>query len=75
MDFGVAAAGKRVEIWGATKTGNDWSAFTKVTARIANASGVVYYYIRQNSATWKSYRGFFVDGGAWTPARQARWIP
>jgi hypothetical protein len=74
LDFGVSAAGKRVEIWGATKTGNDWSAFTKVTARIANSSGVVYYYIRQNSATWKSYRGFFVDGGSWTPARQARWI-
>jgi len=75
FDFGVSAAGKRVEIWGATKTGNDWSAFAKVTARIANASGVVYYYIRQNSATWKSYRGYFVDGGSWTPARQARWIP
>jgi hypothetical protein len=75
FDFGVSAAGKRVEIWGATKSGNDWSAFSKVTARIANASGVVYYYIRQSSATWKSYRGYFVDGGAWTPARQARWIP
>lgn len=74
LDFGVSAAGKRVEIWGATKTGNDWSAFSKVTARIANASGVVYYYIRQNAATWKSYRGYFVDGGSWTPARQARWI-
>jgi len=74
FDFGVAAAGKRVEIWGATKTGNDWSAFAKVTARIANSSGVVYYYIRQNSATWKSYRGYFVDGGSWSPARQARWI-
>jgi hypothetical protein len=75
IDFGVAAAGDAVQIWGATKTGNDWSAFTVVTTRIANASGVVYYYIRHNSATWRSYRGFWVDGGAWTPARQARWIP
>jgi hypothetical protein len=75
FDFGVAAAGKTFEIWGATKTGNDWSAFTKVTARVANASGVVYYYIRQGSATWKSYRAFWSEGGRWTPARQARWIP
>jgi hypothetical protein len=74
LDFGVAAAGQAVQIWGATKTGNDWSAFTVVTTRIANASGVVYYYIRQNSATWKSYRGYWVGGGAWTPARQARWL-
>jgi hypothetical protein len=75
FDFGVGAAGKAVQVWGATKTGNDWSAFTVVTTRTANASGVVYYYIRQNSATWKSYRGYYVAGGAWTPARQARWIP
>jgi hypothetical protein len=75
LDFGVAAAGQAVQIWGATKTGNDWSAFTVVTTRIANASGVVYYYIRHNSATWRSYRGFWVGGGSWTPARQARWIP
>jgi len=75
FDFGTAAAGGRVEIWGATKTGNDWTAFTKVTARTANASGVVYYYIRQNSATWKSYRGYWAAGGTWTPARQGRWVP
>jgi hypothetical protein len=74
MDFGVGAAGKIVQIWGATKTGNDWSAFTVVTARRANASGVVYYHIRHNSATWRSYRGFYSDGGVWTPARQARWL-
>jgi hypothetical protein len=75
FDFGVGAAGQAVQVWGATKTGNDWSAFSVVTTRTANASGVVYYYIRQNSATWKSYRGFHVSGAVWTPARQARWIP
>ena len=75
FDFGVAAAGQTIKIWGATKTGNDWSAFTVVTTRVANASGVVYYYIRQNSATWKSYRGEWAGGGVFTPARQARWIP
>jgi hypothetical protein len=72
FDFGAGAAGSSVQIWGATKTGNDWSAFGVVTTRVANASGVVYYYIRQNSATWKSYRALM--SGAWTPARQARWI-
>jgi len=75
FDFGVAAAGQAVRIYGATKTGNDWSAFTVVTTRIANASGVVYYYIRHNSPTWRSYRANWTGGGAWTPARQARWIP
>jgi hypothetical protein len=75
FDFGVAAAGAPVRILGATKTGNDWSAFGVVTTRIANASGVVYYHIRQNSPTWRSYRANWVGGGAWTPARQARWIP
>jgi len=74
FDFGVGAAGAHVDIWGATKTGNDWSAFAKITSRVANASGVVYYYIRQNAATWKSYRGNWVGGGSFTPARQARWI-
>jgi len=74
FDFGVGAAGQTVGIYGATKTGNDWSAFTRVTSRVANASGVVYYYIRQNAATWKSYRANWAGGGVWTPARQARWI-
>jgi hypothetical protein len=75
FDFGVAAAGQAVKIWGATKTGNDWSSFSSVTTRTANASGVVYYYIRQSSATWKSYRAQWAGGGVFTPARQARWIP
>ncbi len=74
FDFGVAAAGQAVKVWGATKTGNDWSAFTAVTTRTANASGVVYYSIRQASATWKSYRAMWTGGNAWTPARQARWV-
>ncbi len=75
FDFGVAAAGQAIKVWGATKNGNDWTAFTAVTTRTANASGVVYYYIRQSSATWKSYRAQWAGGGVWTPARQARWIP
>lgn len=74
FDFGVGAAGQAVRILGATKTGNDWSGFTVVTTRIANASGVVYYHIRHSSPTWRSYRANWVGGGAWTPARQARWV-
>ncbi len=74
FDFGVAAAGQTFRIYGATKTGNDWSPFTVVTSRVANASGVVYYYIRSNSATWKSYRAYWSGGNVWTPTRQARWI-
>ena len=73
FDFGVGAAGGHVAIWCATKTGNDWSAFTKWTGRIANASGVVYYYLRHNSASWDSCRALWTGGGALTPARQARW--
>jgi hypothetical protein len=73
FDFGVGAAGAHVDIWGATKNGNDWTAFTKITTRVANASGVVYYYIRQGAATWKSYRAMWAGGGVWTPSRQARW--
>jgi hypothetical protein len=74
LDFGIAAAGQAVQIWGATKTGNDWSGFSVITTRTANASGVVYYYIRQNAATWKSYRGKWVSANSFTPARQARWV-
>ena len=75
FDFGVGAAGQTFKVWGATKTGNDWSAFTVITARVANASGVVYYHIRQNAATWRSYRAEWAGGGVFTPARQSRWIP
>gem|GEM_PF-5842915 len=74
FDFGVGAAGQIVQIWGATKSGNDWSSFSSVTTRRTNASGVVYYFIRQNSPMWKSYRAFYEGGGSWTPARQARWV-
>jgi hypothetical protein len=75
FDFGVAAAGKTIQILGATKTGNDWSAFANVTSRVANASGVVYYYIRQGAPTWKSYRAYWAAAGILTAGRQARWIP
>jgi hypothetical protein len=73
FDFGIGAAGQNITIWGATKTGNDWSAFTHWTGRTANASGVVYYYFRSSSATWISVRAMWSGGGVLTPPRQARW--
>ena len=66
-------AGKTVEIWIATKAANGtWSAFTKVTARNADASGNAYYHVRNASAKWISVRGYYQ--GSWSPARQARWL-
>jgi hypothetical protein len=75
FDFGVGAAGQTFKIWGAKKTGNDWSAFSVVTSRVANASGVVYYYIRSSSPAWWSFRAQWGGGGVMTPARQAHFIP
>lgn len=72
FDLGVAAANKPVTILAATKTGLTWSGFTAVTTRIANAQGVVIYYVRQSTATWKSYRAQESTTNV-TPARQARW--
>jgi hypothetical protein len=72
FDFGTSAAGKNVQIWVATKSGVVWSTWTVLTSRIANSAGTVYYSIRQNSKTWKSFRAML--GGTWSLARQARWI-
>jgi hypothetical protein len=74
FDFGVANAGAHVDIWGASKSGNDWTAFSKKTGRVANASGVVYYYVRSSAASWWSFRATVSGSGTLTPARQARWI-
>lgn len=74
FDFGTAAAGRAIKIWSATKSGTTWSAFTVLTTGVADSSGVVYYKVRQLSATWKSYRAQDETGGTYTPARQARWV-
>jgi len=71
-------AGKRVEIWVATRAGTDpWSAFTSRTARIADASGDAYYYLRSASATWVSARAYFpgdeTTAAVWSPARLGRY--
>jgi hypothetical protein len=75
---GPAMAGRRVEIWVATRVGTDpWSAFTNRTARIADAAGNAYFYLRSSSATWVSARAYFpgdeATAAAWSPARLARY--
>ncbi len=75
---GPALAGKRVEIWTATQVGTaPWSAFTSRTARIADASGDVYFYLRSATATWVSARAFYpgdeVTAAIWSPTRLARY--
>jgi len=72
FDLGLAAAGKPVVILGATKTGLTWSGFAPVTTRIANSQGVVIWWVRHSTATWRSYRAQETTTNV-TPARQARW--
>jgi hypothetical protein len=71
-------AGKRVEIWIATRVGIDpWSAFANRTARIADASGNAYFYLRSNTPTWVSARAYFpgdeTTAALWSPARLGRY--
>jgi hypothetical protein len=71
-------AGKRVEIWVATRVGTDpWSAFTNRTARIADASGDAYFHLRSATATWVSARAYFpgdeTTAVVWSPARLGRY--
>ena len=75
---GPALAGKRVEIWAATQVGAEsWSAFTNRTARIADASGNAYFYLRSSTAAWVSARVYYpgdeVTAALWSPARLARY--
>ena len=75
---GPAMAGKRVEVWTATKVGTDpWSAFASRTARIADASGNAYFHLRSGTATWLSARAFFpgdeTTAALWSPARIGRY--
>jgi hypothetical protein len=75
---GPALAGKRVEIWTATRVGTDpWSPFAKRTARIADASGTAYFYLRSSTATWVSARAYYpgdeATAAAWSPTRLARY--
>jgi hypothetical protein len=75
---GPALAGRRVEIWTATRVGTDpWSPFANRTARIADASGNAYFYLRSSPAMWVSARAYYpgdeATGAAWSPARLGRY--
>ena len=75
---GAALALRTVEIWVATRSGTaPWSAFSKLTARVANASGDVYFSLRGTTARWISVRAY-VPGDAttapsWSATRLARY--
>ena len=49
-----------------------WSAFTRVTGRMADASGNIRYYVRNSAAAWISVRGDV--GGTLSNAVQGRWL-
>lgn len=72
ISYGAGAAGSTVGILVATKnSAGVWSGFTRVTGRVADSSGTVYYYVRNSSATWISLRGDL--SGSLSNAVQGRW--
>jgi hypothetical protein len=75
---GPAMAGKRVEIWTATRVGIDpWSPFNIRTARIADATGTAYFNFRSSTPIWVSARAYFPGDATapalWSPARSGRY--
>ena len=75
---GPAMAGKRVEVWLATRVGMDpWSAFSIRTARIADAAGNAYFNLRSGTAMWVSARAYFagdeLNPAVWSPSRLGRY--
>ncbi len=74
---GAALAGKTVDIYVATKGSTSWSTFTKLTARVADANGNVYYWFRSSTAKWISVRAYLPAGpnnmASWSPADQGRY--
>ncbi|MBF8290165.1 MAG: hypothetical protein HW391_1133 [Chloroflexi bacterium] len=72
ISYGAGAAGATVGILVATKAADGtWSAFTRLTGRVANASGDVYFYWKSSSASWVSVRGDLL--GSLSNAVQGRW--
>jgi len=72
ISCGAAAAGQTVGILVATKnSAGVWSSFTRLTGRVADASGTAWFNWRSSSATWVSVRGDL--GGGLSNAVQARW--
>lgn len=76
---GSALVGKTVSIWVATKNAaGKWSAFTKLTARLADSSGNAFFWWKTSSKAWISVRAMYAGDAthfaSWGVARQARWI-
>ena len=76
---GSTQAGSTVQIWVATKKANGtWGAFTRLTSRVADASGNVYFWWRSSTSKFISVRARFggdpTPGVSWSSARQARWL-
>lgn len=72
ISFGAGAAGQTVGIWIQTKnSAGVWSSSTRVTGRVADSSGNVYYYVRNSAAAWISVRGDLA--GSLSNAVQGRW--
>ena len=70
--LGPDAAGKPVAVLAARKNADGtWTAFSRVTSRVADAAGVVTYSRRETGASWISLR-MAVDSIVST-AVQARW--
>jgi hypothetical protein len=64
-----AMAGAHVGIYIAKKGANGvWSKFSPHTGRIANGSGVVYYYYKAGSVAWLSIRGYYSGDATHAPA-------
>lgn len=72
ISYGAGAAGQTVGILVATKnSAGVWSGFTRVTGRVADSAGNVYYYWRSSAASWISVRGDL--SGSLSNAVQGRW--
>ena len=76
---GSALAGKRVQIWVATRAADgSWGAWTRVTGRTADGAGNAFFWTRYSSATRISVRAFYPGDAmrlpSWSPAgRQGVW--
>ncbi len=70
--MGPDAVGKPVAVWMATKGADGrWTAFARVTSRVADAAGVVTYSRRETTTAWVSVR--LVFDTITSTAVQARW--
>jgi len=76
---GSALAGKRVQIWVATRNADgSWGAWSRLTGRTADGAGNAFFWTKYDSAKRISVRAFFPGdatyGASWSPSgRQGVW--